>query len=65
MPLRSVLKQMKTQRNDRCYKCGKLIVEEVKCPYDRLGYRVCKDCCEKCYVSEPFPCEEYDEKYKK
>lgn len=54
---------MKTAETFTCYLCKKdkpLKDRALPCAYtERFGHYVCRDCCEACARSEPFPCKQY------
>ncbi len=57
------MKQQK-QTGFRCYICGRTFPDQTRratpCAYEHFDRAVCVDCCERCYQSEPFPCEQYN-----
>lgn len=44
----------------KCSICGREIVTIMPCAYNRRGLYTCDDCCEACFRSEPFPCQDHE-----
>ena len=45
----------------RCAVCGKPVERVKPCAaYKRRGEVICDECCEKCFITEPFPCTDHD-----
>lgn len=43
-----------------CAVCGKPVDQVKPCGYNRKGKPTCDACCDKCFMSEPFPCWEHE-----
>lgn len=57
---------MKREKTFTCYLCKNdkpLKQKALPCAYTtNFGYYVCRDCCETCAKSEPFPCKQHDKR---
>jgi len=55
----------KAGAEDICAVCGKPVERVHPCGYyRRFNQATCDECCEECFQSEPFPCEDHDARFR-